>query len=86
MAKRGGKSKRSIWKFYPERDLPRIKKLFFTLLDALTLISFTAAIFYTLKEDYTKTILFMSIGSLLLLFFIVRGIIKSTSRLGLFSK
>jgi len=76
MAKRGGK--RSIWKFNKERDLKRVKKLFFTLLDSIILLSFSLSIYFTYFQDYIRTILFLCLGFLLLMFFIVRGIIKAS--------
>jgi Cu/Ag efflux pump CusA len=51
----------------------RIKRIFFTLLDALILIAFIFAIYFTYYQDYVRTILFLSLGILLLMFFIVRG-------------
>jgi len=75
MDKRGGR--KSIWRFNKKRDLKRIKKLFFTFLDSIVLLSFALSVYFTYFGDYTKTILFLSIGFLLLMFFIVRGIIKS---------
>ena len=79
MAKRGGR--RSIWKFNKERDLKKVKKLFFTLLDSIILLSFSLSIYFTYFQDYTRTILFLSIGCLLLMFFIVRGILKSNKNI-----
>jgi hypothetical protein len=76
MAKRGGNL--SMWRFNKKRDLKRIKKLFFTFLDSLVLLSFALSVYFTYLQDYTRTILFLSVGFLLLLFFIVRGIVKST--------
>jgi hypothetical protein len=54
----------------------RIKRIFFTFLDALILISFILAIYFTYYQDYTRTILFLVLGILLLMFFIVRGALR----------
>lgn len=54
----------------------RIKRVFFTLLDALILISFVFAIYFTYYQDYVRTILFLVLGILFLMFFIVRGLIR----------
>jgi len=76
MAKRGGS--KNIWKFNKKRDLKRVKKLFFAFLDSVILLSFSLSVYFTYLQDYTRTILFMSIGFLLLIFFIVRGIFKAS--------
>jgi hypothetical protein len=77
MVKRGGKSPRNlgvkIWKYDK-----RTKKLLFTFLDAVILLSFSLAVYFTYFQDYTRTILFLSLGCLLLMFFIVRGILETT--------
>lgn len=61
-----------------DRNLKKVKKLIFTLLDSVILLSFSSSIYFTYLGDYTKTILLLSLGCLLLMFFIVRGIIKSS--------
>ena len=58
----------------------RIKRIFFTLLDTLILIAFILAIYFTYIQDYVRTILFLSLGILLLMFFIVRGIIRKKKK------
>jgi hypothetical protein len=77
MAKRGGKSPAGGG-FGTEKYRRTIKKLFFTFLDAVILLSFSLSVYFTYVQDYTRTILFLSTGCMLLMFFIVRGIIKST--------
>ena len=57
-------------------EISKTKKLFFTFLDAIILLCFALAVYFTLVEDYTRTILFLVIGTLLLMFFIVRGVAK----------
>jgi hypothetical protein len=59
-------------------DKKKAKKLFFTFLDSVILLSFGLAIYFTLMQDYVRTILFLVLGTLLLMFFIVRGILKTT--------
>jgi hypothetical protein len=54
----------------------KAKKLFFTFLDAVILLCFGLSVYFTLVRDYTRTILFMSMGTLFLMFFIVRGILR----------
>jgi len=54
----------------------KTKRLFLTLLDSVILLSFSLSVYFTLIQDYIRTILFMSIGTLFLIFFIVRGILK----------
>jgi len=55
----------------------KAKKLFFAFLDAVILLSFSLAVYFTLIQDYMRTILCMSLGTLFLMFFIVRGILKA---------
>jgi len=59
-----------------EEGLKKTKKLFYTFLDTIILICFALAVYFTLVEDYERTILFLVIGTLLLMFFIVRGVAK----------
>lgn len=58
----------------------KIKRIFFTLLDVLILVSFMLAIYSTCQQDYLRTILFLVLGILLLMFFIIRGILKKSKR------
>ena len=76
MVKRGAESRKNtgIRTDYGKK----MKKLFFTFLDSVILISFSLSVYFTYFQDYTRTILFLLIGCSLLMFFIVRGILKST--------
>ena len=56
----------------------KLKKLFFTFMDSIILLSFALSVYFTLTKDYMRTILSMSIGVLLLMFFIIRGVLKTT--------
>jgi Ca2+/Na+ antiporter len=56
----------------------KANKLFLTFLDSIILLSFGLSVYFTLIQDYMRTILFLVLGTLLLMFFIVRGIIKTT--------
>jgi hypothetical protein len=76
MAKRGGVF-RNAPRIGSEKYIKVMKKLFFTFLDSLILLSFALSVYFTYFQDYTRTILFMAIGCLLLMFFIVRGILKT---------
>jgi hypothetical protein len=58
----------------------RVKRVFFTFLDALILISFIFAIYFTYVQDYTRTILFLSVGIMLLMFFILRSALKKRKK------
>jgi len=66
--------KRGKGKTYSEKE--KMKKLFFTFLDAIILLSFSLAVYFTLIQDYMRTILFLVLGTLFLMFFIVRGILR----------
>lgn len=68
MAKRGNGKTNS--------EKEKMKKLFFTFLDAIILLSFGLSVYFTLIQDYIRTILFMVLGTLFLMFFIVRGILR----------
>lgn len=59
-----------------EYESRKIKRFFFILFDIVILISFVLALFFTYLQDYTKTILFLIIGGLLLLYFIVREALR----------
>jgi|WetSurMetagenome_2_1015567.scaffolds.fasta_scaffold1245233_1 hypothetical protein len=54
----------------------RVKRVFYILLDIIILVSFSLALYYTCAQDYTRTILFLAIGTLLLMFFIVKRAFK----------
>ncbi len=56
----------------------KLKKLFFTFMDSIILLSFALSVYFTLIQDYVRTILSMAIGVLLLMFFIIRGVLKTT--------
>ncbi|MEK6827054.1 MAG: hypothetical protein AABX99_01050 [Nanoarchaeota archaeon] len=66
--------KRGNGKTYSDKE--KMKKLFFTFLDAIILLSFGLSVYFTLIQDYMRTILFMVFGTLFLMFFIVRGILR----------
>jgi hypothetical protein len=57
-------------------DKKSAMKLFFTFLDIVILLSFSLSVYFTLIQDYMRTILCMVIGTLFLMFFIVRGILR----------
>lgn len=52
------------------------KRIFFIFLDMVILIAFSLAIYFTLVMDYMKVILFLVMGSLLLLYFIIRKLVR----------
>lgn len=52
------------------------KRIFFIFLDVIILIAFSLSIYFTLIMDYTKVILFLVMGSMLLLYFIIRKLVK----------
>lgn len=59
-----------------EYESKKAKRIFFIFLDIVILFAFSLAIYFTLIMDYVKTILFLVIGTLLLSFFIIRGILR----------
>jgi predicted membrane channel-forming protein YqfA (hemolysin III family) len=80
--KKEGRSKKnsfqtsSLFQKLDEQEEKKVRKLFFTFLDSIVLISFSFSVYFTYLKDYTRTILFLCLGCLLLLFFIVRGLLK----------
>ncbi len=66
----------SLFKRLDEQEERKVRKLFFTFLDSIVLISFSFSVYFTYIKDYTRTILFLCLGCLVLLFFIVRGLLK----------
>jgi len=91
MIKRGGKIykvnlNRKILKMTPnqfrileqkqENQSKMIKRTFYTIFDVIILFSFSLSLYFTYFQDYTKTILFLVIGSLLLIFFSLKEILK----------
>jgi hypothetical protein len=52
------------------------KRIFFIFLDVVILVAFSLSIYFTLIMDYTRVILFLVMGSLLLLYFIIRKLVK----------
>jgi len=77
---RGGKSavkRKSRFNYNYENEVShRVKRVFYILLDIIILVSFSLALYYTCTQDYTRTILFLAIGTLLLMFFIVKRAFK----------
>lgn len=66
----------SLFKKLDEQEERKVRKLFFTFLDSIVLISFSFSVYFTYIKDYTRAILFLCLGCLLLLFFIIRGLLK----------
>jgi energy-converting hydrogenase Eha subunit F len=74
---RGVKGKRKIANHeYDELKSNRIKRVFYIFLDIIILVSFSLALYFTCTQDYTKTILYLIMGTLLLIFFIVKKAFK----------
>jgi hypothetical protein len=78
---RGGKRKKS--KAGNKDNCPeeeefshRVKRIFYIFLDIIILVSFSMALYFICLQDYTRTILSLTMGTLLLLFFIVKRAFK----------
>lgn len=54
-----------------------IKRMFYIFLDIIILVSFGLSLYSAYFQDYTKTILFLAIGTLLLIFFILKKAFRS---------
>jgi len=74
--KKDHKKEISVLKQKDEFKSRNAKRIFFIFLDIIILVSFALAIYFTLIMDYTRVILFLVLGSLLLLFFIMRKLVK----------
>jgi L-asparagine transporter-like permease len=80
MPKRGTKEQIKLLKQREEYESHKAKRAFFIILDIITLSAFILALYYTYFEDYTKVILFLVIGTVILMYFIVRGILRKKKR------
>ena len=84
MVKRGGRriSKQEITmlKQKEEYESDRVKRVFYIFLDILILVSFSLALYATYFQDYTKTVMFLAAGGLLLIFFILKRCLKKKRR------
>ncbi len=69
-----------IMKQREEYESKKIKRIFYIFLDIIILLSFSLALYFTYFQDYTKTILFLSIGSLLLIFFMIKRSLKKREK------
>ena len=78
MPKKRGKVKEQILllKQKEEYESKKAKRAFYIILDIITLSAFILALYYTYFEDYTKVIIFLSIGTLILMYFIVRAVLR----------
>lgn len=56
------------------------RRILFTFLDFVMIVSFGLAIYFVYVGDYIKVILFLVIASLPLLYFIVRRILKNKKK------
>jgi len=54
----------------------RAKRIFYIFLDIILLASFSLSLYSTYLQDYMRTVLFLAIGSLLLIFFILKRAFK----------
>jgi len=61
---------------HDEETSHKIKRIFYIFLDIIILISFSLSLYFTCVLDYTRTIIFLIIGTLLLLFFIIKRAFK----------
>lgn len=56
------------------------RRIFFTFLDFVIVVAFGLAIYSVYMRDYVNTILFLVAGSLPLVYFIIRRILKNKKR------
>jgi len=78
MPRKRGKVKEQILllKQKEEYESKKAKRAFYIILDIITLSAFILALYYTYFEDYTKVIIFLSVGTLILMYFIVRAVLR----------
>jgi hypothetical protein len=58
----------------------KVKRTFYIFLDVILLASFSLALYSTYVKDYTRTILFLAMGTLLLIFFIIKKAFKAIAK------
>jgi hypothetical protein len=83
MKRRGKKAvRKSTRASYDHEDKKsrEIKRVFYIFLDIITLMSFSLSLYSICVKDYTKTILYLAIGTLLLIFFIIKKAFKTISK------
>lgn len=83
MVKRGSRTAKKILceeiellKQQEEIRSRRTKRIFYILLDVVLLASFSLSLYATYLQDYMRTVLFLIIGSLLLIFFVLKRAFK----------
>lgn len=83
MAKRGGRTAKKIvceeidlLKQQEEVRSRRAKRIFYIFLDIILLSAFALSLYATYLQDYIRTVLFLIIGSLLLIFFVLKRAFK----------
>ncbi len=74
--RRRTKSEIMLLKQKEEYESHKAKRAFYIILDIIALSAFILALYYTFFEDYTKVILFLVTGTLILMYFIVRAVLK----------
>jgi len=83
MPRKGKKEVKSqvlLLKQKEEYESKRAKRIFYIFLDIIILSAFILALYFTYFEDYTKVILCLVTGSLIFMYFIVRGILRKKGR------
>ncbi len=78
--KRGTKANIMLLRQKEEYESKRAKRIFFIILDVITISAFMLALYFTYFQDYTKVILFLVTGTLILMYFLIRGVLKKKGR------
>lgn len=80
--KRGKQTKEEIMllRQKQEYESKKAKRAFFIILDVITLSAFVLSLYYTYFREYTQTIIFLSIGTLILMYFLIRGALRKNEK------
>jgi len=78
--RKGTKSEIMFLKQKEEYESKKAKRAFYIILDIITLSAFVLALYYTYFEEYTKVILFLVTGTVILMYFIVRAVLRKKRR------
>lgn len=69
-----------VMKHHEKRDDKRRRRRLFNLLDIIILVGFVLAIYSVYVTEYIKAILFLIIGSVPLIYFLIRRVLKNKKR------
>jgi len=69
-----------VMKHQDRREDRKRRRVLFTFLDIIIVVAFALAIYSVYKSNYTNAILFLIIGTVPLIYFIVRRVLKDKKK------